>query len=80
MFQLPTHVLMEPGCLEDLPAYLKSKKAQNILLVSDEGVSGTDWFGRLRLKIEGQVTVVSTIPPNPPSTEIDRLEADSRSY
>ena len=69
---------MAPGCLEDLPAYLRSKKAQNILLVSDEGVSGTDWFGRLRMKIEGQVTVYSRIPANPPSTEIDQLSAESR--
>lgn len=77
MFRIPVHVRMHPGCLVELPAYLASRHAGRLLVVTDPGVAGTEWFERLSADLEPAL-LDSTIEANPRTTTVDDLTARAR--
>lgn len=77
MFRIPVNVRMQPGCLAELPDYLTTKHAGPLLLVTDAGVSGTDWFQDLRSSLSPTL-FENAVEPNPRTTTVDAMAARAR--
>jgi len=78
MFRIPTRVRMQPGCLAELPDFLAEFSAQNLLLITDQGVGQQPWFVELKAALGDSVKIDDSIQPNPRSSNIDRIADESR--
>ncbi len=80
-FRLPTHLYIEPGCLERLPGVVAGLDGGPVLLVYDRGLTRTPWPARaakLLASCGHDVMVFDGVEPNPRSETIDRLAAGAR--
>lgn len=77
MFRIPVHVRMQPGCLAELPDYLATRHAGALLMVTDPGVSRTDWFEALRSSLEPAM-YVDAIEANPRTGTVDGIASQAR--
>ncbi|MDZ4698501.1 MAG: iron-containing alcohol dehydrogenase [Rhodothermales bacterium] len=80
-FRLPTHVYLEPGCLERLPGIVAGLDGGPVLLVCDGGLKRTPWPARavqLLASCGHEVMVFDGVEPNPRSETVDRLAAGAR--
>ncbi|MEZ4699877.1 MAG: iron-containing alcohol dehydrogenase [Rhodothermales bacterium] len=80
-FRLPTHVYIEPGCLDRLPGLVASLDGGPVLLVYDAGLKATRWPARvldLLVTCGHEVMVFDGVEVNPRNTTIDRLAAGAR--
>lgn len=77
-FRIPVDVFMGPGSMAGLPDYLAGIGERRLLLVTDKGVGGTDWFGRLRQSLPDH-DLDDSIEANPRVGTVNRLAAAARS-
>lgn len=76
-FRIPVDVYLGPGCLSGLRDYLDEKDFGKLLVVTDPGVSGTDWFSSLIAELPAH-ELVSGVEPNPRVGTVDRLAEKAR--
>lgn len=68
---------MRPGILAELPAFLEERATGRLLVLTDEGVSTTDWFTSLRSALP-EHAFENGIEPNPRVGTVDHLAGEAR--
>lgn len=76
-FRIPVDVRMRPGILAELPAFLEERVPGRLLLLTDEGVSKTEWFADLREALPKHA-FESGVEANPRTGTVDRLAGEAR--
>lgn len=82
-FNFPTKILFGQGVLYDLAAQVKVLSSKRPLLVTDEGLAGTDIPERIRKILENdglEPVIFSGVSPNPTDAQVDAGAAAFREH
>lgn len=77
-FRIPVDVFLGPGSLSGLTGYLSNKGFERILVITDPGVAGTEWFKKLIDTLPPH-NLVAGVEPNPRVGTVDSMAEDARS-